>query len=148
MRGSSGRICRPRCIEWKACCGVLPRRGGGTDAITAQALTLWDDLSGALVPIIGQRGMSALFSRALHLAGARHAWLGEAVQAAGGVPAFSVLAGVGSRQAEDDAIVAIADLFETFERLLVTLIGASLSERLLQPLRDDPSDPPRQDTSS
>ncbi|MDR7194648.1 hypothetical protein [Luteimonas terrae] len=121
--------------------------GGGTDAITAQALTLWDDLSGALVPIIGQRGMSALFSRALHLAGARHAWLQAEFEAAGGVPDFPILAEAGSRQAEDDAIVAIADLFDTFERLLVTLIGASLSERLLHPLRDDPTDPSRQDTT-
>ncbi|MDR6990666.1 hypothetical protein [Luteimonas sp. 3794] len=122
--------------------------GGGTDAITAQAVTLWNDLGGALVPIIGERGMSALSSRALHLAGARHAWLRDALEAAGSVPAFPVLAEASSRQSEDDAIVAIADLFDTFERLLVTLIGASLSERLLHPLRDDPSDPPRQDISS
>lgn len=120
--------------------------GGGMDATIAQSVALWDDVGAALVPIIGQRGMSALYARALHLAGARHPWLRDASRT-GDVSAFPALAEAMSHQVQDDAILAVVDLFETFERLLVTLIGASLSERLLQPLRDDPSDPARQDIS-
>lgn len=122
--------------------------GGGIAAISAETVALWHGVSGALTPIIGQRGMSALYERALHLAAARHPWLEDARDGSAEAPAFSGLARSMTQQTQHDAIASIATLFETFDRLLVTLIGASLTERLLQPIWAAPSvGPTRQDTS-
>ncbi|QDW66024.1 hypothetical protein [Luteimonas granuli] len=128
----------------------IAAEGRGTEAICARTVSLWTGVAHALVPIIGQRGMSALYERALHLASAQHKWLEQArgADADDGLPGFSLLAAAASNQRQDDAIAAIAILFETFDRLLVTLIGASLTERLLQPVWDVPSaSPTRQDTA-
>ena len=122
--------------------------GGGMEAIAARTVALWTEVARVLVPIIGQRGMSALYERALHLAAAQHRWLEQARGEDGELPVFSSLAGAASEQAVDDVIASVTTLFETFDRLLVTLIGASLTERLLQPIWDVPSAGPiRQDTA-
>ncbi|GGK10069.1 hypothetical protein GCM10011394_19390 [Luteimonas terricola] len=118
------------------------------EAIAARTVALWTEVARVLVPIIGQRGMSALYERALHLAAAQHRWLGQARGEDGELPVFSSLARAASEQAVDDAIASVTTLFETFDRLLVTLIGASLTERLLKPIWDVPSAGPiRQDTA-
>lgn len=124
--------------------------GRGIEAICERTVVLWTEVSRALVPIIGQGGMSALYDRALHLAAARHQWLEQARSADAGSepPAFPMLARAASGQAVDDAIAAVTTLFETFDRLLVNLIGASLTGRLLKPVWDVPSaGPTRQDTA-
>lgn len=123
--------------------GSLLRRvaadGGGMEAIAACTVELWTAAAQALVPIIGQRGMAALYERSVHLAAAQHRWLDQALGVDGGPPDFSPLATAASEQSPDDAIAAITTLFATFDRLLVTLIGASLTKRLLQPIWDVPS---------
>ncbi|MBB6598811.1 hypothetical protein [Luteimonas sp. MC1825] len=126
----------------------IAAEGSGMDALAARTEALWTDVARALVPIIGQRGMSALYERALHLAARQHLWLAQASGLDGEPAVFSSLARVASEHAVDDAIAAITTLFETFDRLLVTLIGASLTERLLQPIWDVPSaGTTRQDTA-
>ena len=122
--------------------GLLRRiadQGGGMDAIAEQTVALWTGTAHALVPVIGQRGMSALYARAVHLAAVEHPWLEQALGADGLAPDFSPLARAAADHSPDDAIAAITTLFETFDRLLVNLIGASLTKRLLQPIRDVPS---------
>ncbi|WP_456971699.1 hypothetical protein [Luteimonas sp. A277] len=115
--------------------------GHGIDAIGERTVALWAEVTRALVPIIGQGGMSALYDRALHVAAAQHRWLEQArsVDADSGPRAFPLLARAVGGQSPDDAIAAITTLFKTFDRLLVTLIGASLTKRLLQPVWDVPS---------
>jgi len=117
----------------------LADHGGGVDAITGHTVALWTRTARALVPVIGQRGMSALYARAVHLAAVQHPWLAQAVGADDVAADFSPLAKAAAEQPPDAAIAAITALFETFDRLLVTLIGASLTQRLLQPIRDVPS---------
>lgn len=124
----------------------IAAEGAGDDAVVARAVELLAGVSRALVPIIGQRGMAALYERALHLAAVEHPWLGPARGVDGEPPDFSPLAGAAAGHSLDDAIAAFTFLFATFDRLLVTLIGAPLSERLLQPVWDVPSaGPTRQD---
>ena len=124
--------------------------GRGIEAICERTVALWTEMARALVPIIGQGGMSALYDRALHLAAAQHRWLEQArsVDADRGPPVFPLLGRAASAQTVDEAIAAVTTLFETFDRLLVALIGASLTGRLLQPIWDAPSTGPiRQDTA-
>ena len=124
--------------------------GRGIEAICDRTVALWTEVARALVPIIGQGGMSALYDRALHLAASTHPWLEDArsADAGSGSPVFAMLARATSGQSVDAAIAAVTTLFETFDRLLVNLIGASLTARLLQPVWDVPSaGPTRQDTA-
>ena len=85
-----------------------------------------------LAPIIGQRGVAALYKRSLHLAKARFAWLPEphasALDALDLMPLTTVLA----QRSADEAAAAGARLLQDFDDLLVTLIGPSLTRRLLR----------------
>jgi hypothetical protein len=85
-----------------------------------------------LMPIIGQRGVAALYKRSVHLAGQAYPWLprlGEGVHTAMDVSALT------TELALQSAAVAAAAgglLLQTFCELLTSLIGASLSNQLLR----------------
>lgn len=86
----------------------------------------------ALTPIIGARGVAALFDRSLHVTCQSFPWLGEAKVGVSPVMALDALASLLVRQ---DPLVAAAagGLFlHTFHQVLSSLIGASLTERLLR----------------
>lgn len=98
------------------------------DAIGA----LWTDIEAALQPIVGRRGVAALFTRTLHVASARYPWL--APLKASGDEATADLAQLTALFAtQPPALCKDAGnaMFVSFRDLLVTLIGAPLSERLL-----------------
>jgi hypothetical protein len=113
------------------------------DAIGA----MWSDIASALQPVLGHRGVTALFWRTLHLCATRHPWL---------TPLKTGSAEVATDLAEVTALFALqppavameagSALFVTFRELLTTLIGIPLSERLLQAAWSTPSSaPPAQD---
>jgi len=103
--------------------------------------TLWLEIVAVLSPIIGTRGVSALGQRSLHLASASHAWLAvrqpgrpDTLDAAGLV---SLLA----QRSADEAAAAGGTFLQTFRELLASLIGASLTERLLRGVWGPPDAP-------
>ncbi len=100
-----------------------------SDAIAAA----WHDLDQALSPVLGRRGMAALYKRSLHLNTAAYPWL---AQMRAGVDANLALDVAPLREtlaerSEAQAAQTGAALIHTFAELLETLIGVSLSERLL-----------------
>lgn len=108
----------------------------GVDAHASQiaeaVFAIWQEVDDALTPIIGPRGVAALYYRSLHLTGAAHPWLAgrhDIVQPAVNPTAFkSILA-----QQDSAAAAAAGSAFlQTFHDLLASLIGPSLTERLLQ----------------
>lgn len=108
----------------------------GVDASAAQvataAVATWHEIDAALAPIVGPRGVAALYKRSLHLARAAHPWLAGA--SAGLHDAFDP-ATLGAVLAQQDGASAAAGgdaLFQIFHDLLATLVGASLTERLLR----------------
>lgn len=116
------------------------RAGANPDAIqTADAtIAIWYDIAAALKPVIGGQGIAALYDRSVTLAARKHPWL---------VPQrlnddhsvnldalHSVLAGQSTSAAEGGA----TELLHTFYGVLVSLIGASLSEQLLSSVRKAP----------
>jgi len=113
--------------------------GQGLIGISEQFTGRWCAISDTLSPIIGKRGMTALFERALHLSAAHHPWLEDARESSTDTPAFSALATLLLNQPESEAIASMTTLFESFDRLLIGLIGESLTERLLQPIWALPS---------
>jgi len=106
--------------------GAEPAQVADAIASTLQAI------DAALRPIIGERGVAALYSRSLYLTSSAHPWLAgmhEGVQTAMDLAALkSTLA----QQSTDHAAAAGSALLQTFYDLLASLIGTSLTERLLR----------------
>jgi hypothetical protein len=107
----------------------------GRDAsdVAAAAVILWQEIDGALRPIIGQRGVVALFNRSAQLAGVGHPWVVLVRQDANTKLQFPAIADVFARQDAATAIAGGDAQLLALHQLLGSLIGASLTERLLQP---------------
>jgi hypothetical protein len=106
--------------------------GADASQIAAAIHALWTDIETALHPIVGRRGVTALFKRTLHLTAARHAWLAPLKSGPDDPVDMAHLTTFFAAQPPSQAADAGNALFEIFRELLVTLIGAPLSERLLQ----------------
>lgn len=109
---------------------ATPARADTSQVATA-ALEVWQCVDGALAPVIGVRGVAALYKRSLHLARTRHPWLDAA---ADGTP--ESLREALSWQSTDSAAAAHDDVLQTFCDLLNRLIGSALTDRLLAPVRE------------
>ncbi|MCQ9378940.1 hypothetical protein [Methyloversatilis sp. XJ19-49] len=83
--------------------------------------------------------MAALVRRSLYLTRDTHPWLAPVCDAAAGQDVLVSLRSALLLQAEAEATAAQGALLENFRTLLSTLIGASLTERLLRPALDNNS---------
>ncbi len=102
----------------------------------------------ALAPIIGHLGVAALYRRSVHLASQTYPWLAGAHQGAPITLEVAPLSAVLERQTSTEAVAAGTLVLQTFYELLTTLIGPSLTERLLRSVWVDfLSGPPAQDTT-
>ena len=121
--------------------------GADASQIADAIISIWQEIDGALYPIVGQRGVASLYKRSLHLTSPAYPWLAalrDDIQAAMDLPALrSVLV----QQGTADAAAGGGDLLQTFHELLASLVGASLTERLLRSIwASSPSGPAAQDT--
>lgn len=87
------------------------------------------DLDAALTPIIGHKGVEALHKRSLHLAGLAHPWLSGKPPDLSSAEHLQVAL---SAKGGADAALGGAAFFQAFYDLLTSLLGASLTERLLR----------------
>ena len=109
-------------------------RAPSATSIAAATVDAWHQIAARLEPVIGAGGVEVLLVRALHLTGRNFPWLDDAVDHGAGA---ALLAGLNARLAErtpDDAAQASQQILTTFNDLLATLIGESLTERLLGPV--------------
>jgi hypothetical protein len=127
----------------------LEHREEQARAIAGQALAGWLHVDAALSPVIGHGGVAALYRRSLFLTRAQYPWL-PSLHAGGLDPVeFTDLQAALAQQTVADASAADQALQRTFHDLLASLIGDSLTERLLRPASGLPSNgDPAQDTSS
>ena len=113
-----------------------PARRVGADASAAQvaaaAVATWQEIDAALAPIVGPRGVAALYRRSLHLTSAAHPWLAGASAGLHDAIDLAALDVVLARQDSASAAAGGDALLQTFHDLLATLVGASLTERLLR----------------
>ncbi len=117
----------------------LAQEGAEVGRIADLAAVTWRRIDAALAPIIGQRGVAALYKRSLYLARTEHAFLAPLPENASSPGDFSALHAALSDQTNANATAANAALLETFSGLLTSLIGASLTERLLRSVWDHSS---------
>jgi hypothetical protein len=128
---------------------LADRVSDGADAEqVAEAITaIWLKIEQALHPIIGHRGVAALYNRSLHLTAVAYPWLAIDQPA---VPAAIDPSGLRSalvQQTAAEAAAAGSALFLTFHELLASLVGAPLTDRLLRSVWTRPSGgSPAQDT--
>lgn len=120
---------------------ILARPETAADAprLAAWACCSWRSIAAHLTPVIGARGMHALFMRSLQLTSTAYPWLAAAQD----IDTDTCVASLGAALAKHDigqAIAAVNALFVAFIELLASLIGESLTEQLLQLAWQDQAD--------
>lgn len=118
---------------------IRSRDGANAAKLADAAVAHWHAINAALSPIIGTLGVAALYHRSLFLAARSHPWLAhERPSDVLGMDLPALRAVLVGRDAGEIA-QASATLLETFMKLLASLVGPSLAERLLGPLWTPPS---------
>jgi hypothetical protein len=107
----------------------------------------WHAVEAALAPILGSRGVAALYQRSIFVASAAHAWLAPLQDGVDGRIDAAALKAAFVQQTSADARAGSNALMQAFHELLASLVGASLTERLLQSVWSGPSTSAPQDTS-
>jgi hypothetical protein len=118
--------------RWPAPLGHRLDAGADVRQVADTILAVWHEIDRALAPIVGHRGVVALYHRSLKLAAASHPWLAGAAPgmlAAADLPALKAAL---VQQTAAQAATGGSALFETFHELLASLVGAGLTERLLR----------------
>ena len=122
--------------------------GANAEQLADEVAACLRDIDEALHPIIGHRGVAALYNRSLRLAAAAHPWLAIGlpdVQAAIDVAALRAAL---LQHTAAEAAAAGAALFRHFEQLLASLVGPALTAQLLQSVWTHPAaSPPAQDNT-
>ena len=109
------------------------RTGNASDVaqVAGAIVDTWREIVTALTPIIGQRGIATLYKRSLYLTRAAHPWLAGLQD---GVPValeLDALRDLLCKQGSVEAAAGGRDQLHTFHELLTSLVGPSLTERLL-----------------
>jgi len=124
---------------------------GSPDAneVADAAALAWAAVHAALSPVVGARGVAALYKRVLFLASETHPWLGAASAGPQEPGDFTSLRAALSRQDGVSAAAAQQQMLQALYQLLNQLIGPALTDRLLQAVWASPSaGNPGKDTSS
>jgi len=110
---------------------------------------IWLEIDHALHPVFGHRGVAALYSRSLSLAASTYPWLKPGYKSALFAIDPGALKAVLAKQTPAEATAAGSALFQSFHDLLASLVGDSLTDRLLRSVWDLPLGPsPAQDKIS
>ncbi len=108
--------------------------GASSRQVAGMIASAFRGIDQALTPIIGQRGVAALYKRSMHLTSQTHPWLPRSRE--GVHPAMDIAALTTELALQTAAAAAAAgdQLLQTFCELLISLIGPSLTDRLLRPV--------------
>jgi hypothetical protein len=140
---------RPRTTSRNATKKPMESEASGIDSILAQlaaddaqagsalSVAIWQRISGALSPVIGAGGVIALYRRSLHLSRAAYPWLTTAPDDRSMAGELAALLALLQQQSREDAIAAGRSMLRTFNDLLISLIGRSLTEHLLASVWDN-----------
>lgn len=103
---------------------------------------IWREVGEALGPIVGPRGVAALYRRSLNLTAMKHAWIGQAAQGQEGDMDLGALKSILIAQSSAEANAGGMALLQTFHQLLSSLVGPLLTDRLLRSVWAEPSSGP------
>lgn len=135
--------------RWPAPLADRVTDGADAEQVADAIVAIWLEIEQALHPIIGHRGVAALYNRSLHLTAVAYPWLAIDQPAVPAAVDPSRLRAALVQQTAAEAAVGGSALFQTFHELLASLVGASLTDRLLRSVWTHSSPgSPAQDTSS
>lgn len=115
----------------------LVATGASSSQIAEIAVKKWQEIDAVLSPIIGREGMATLYKRALHLIRDDYPWLTAAHEGELAFGDFVALKSVLSERTSAEASAASLALYQRFYKTLVSLIGESLTDRLLKSIEDN-----------
>ena len=108
----------------------------GRDTTASQiadaAAATWLRIDATLAPIIGPRGVAALYKRSLHLNRQAYPCLAQALESVQTTLDVTPLQAVLGHLTAGEAATVGGMILQTFHELLTQLIGDSLTERLLR----------------
>ena len=113
--------------------------GADAEEVADAIVAVWQEIDQVLHPIIGHRGVAALYSRSLSLTAAAYPWLAIGQPAVPAAVDPSGLRAALVQQAAAEAAAGGSALFHRFHELLASLVGTSLTERLLRSVWTHPS---------
>lgn len=127
---------------------VAPEKDAG--AVASKTRALWQRTDAALSPVLGRRGVTALYQRSLALASHEYPELAPINAERFSSVDYALLAVVLAEQDSVRAAAASRWLFQTFRELLTELIGVALAEQLLDCSHDyiSNSDPLKKERDS
>jgi hypothetical protein len=130
---------------------LVQRTGAHADAarIAEATLAIWDEIDDALTPIVGPQGVVALYRRSLHLTVAAHPWVEGGADGPRAALDPAALKSVLAQRSSAEAAAGGSAFLQTLHELLASLVGPSLTERLLRSVwTPSSSGLPTQDTTT
>jgi hypothetical protein len=126
------------------------RAGTAADAgmVAEATLNIWRRMAALLAPIIGSRGVEVLFNRSLQLTSRTFPCLVITGDHGDNAVLLANLKANLAACETNDAMEAGHALLVTFTEVLITLIGESLTKRLLSPVLAFPTSISEQETQS
>jgi hypothetical protein len=118
--------------RWPALLGDRLIAEADVGVVADTILNVWQQIDQALSPIVGTRGVAALYNRSVRLTAVEHPWLPDASSGVLAAIDLSALKAALLRQSAESAAAGGNALFQTFRELLASLVGAALTERLLR----------------
>ena len=115
----------------------------GPDASASRVATtvvaMWRDVERQMTPIIGPRGIAALYGRSLYLTKRDFPWIGRPSDDLPETLDLTALHGALAAQGSALAAQGGTSLLHTFHALLESMVGSALTERLLHDVLLPPS---------
>ena len=112
----------------------LAAQGATTPVIADAVVSTWQSVDAALAPMIGGRGVAALYVRSLHLVRNAHPWLAAAHQDPHTQMDLELLRAAVAQQEGASAAAGAGAHLQSLSELLGSLIGTSLAGQLLGPV--------------
>ena len=112
----------------------LAAQGATPSGIADAVVSTWQSVDAALAPMIGGRGVAALYVRSLHLVRNAHPWLAAAHQAPQTEMDIELLRAAVAQQESARAAAGAGAHLQSLSELLGSLIGPSLAGQLLAPV--------------
>lgn len=106
-------------------------QGVNSAEIVAEIISSWQAIDAALRPIIGAGGVSALYKRSVYLTAPSFPWLKNVAEIVSPTIDLAALKYALIQQSSIDAAAGGGALLQTLYELLVSLIGTTLTQRLL-----------------
>lgn len=115
---------------------LTARAGSGADAgqIADAFVSICQEIDSVLRPIVGQTGVAALYKRSVYVTGKNFPWLAQGGNTFNSPIEFEALKQLLAAQNAANAHAAGSALLQTLYDLLASMVGSSLTQRLLQSL--------------